>query len=114
MDQQDNSTTPKMISKPDANPILALVLTIFLLQTGHVLINGQTRKWLFNFLITFVGCILCCIPGWFILVLSVIDSYQTAERLKSGESIPENEYSQPMLYKIVKFVDKTATCSRAT
>jgi hypothetical protein len=43
----------------------------------------------------------------------VIDSYQTAERLQKNESIPENEYSQPLLYKIMKLVDNTATCSRA-
>ena len=46
--------------------------------------------------------------------LDVIErAYQTAERLKNGEAIPENEYSQPMPFKIISMVDKTATCSKA-
>ena len=114
----DNSTNtadsagPKMISKPDANPILALLLT-FVFHLGHSAINGQTRKWGFILLAGVIGSILCCLPGTFICILSLIDAYKTAERLKSGEAIPENEYSLPLLYKIVKILDKTATCSRA-
>jgi pSer/pThr/pTyr-binding forkhead associated (FHA) protein len=113
MSQQDNAATPNMISKPGANPILALLLTWFVLGIGHIVVNGQTRKWLFILIANIIGNIICCLPGIFIWVLSIIDSYQTAIRLKSGESIPENEYSMPLLYKIVKILDKTATCSRA-
>ena len=115
MNQEDpnSNTSSNMISKPDANPILALLLTFFILQLGHLVINGQTRKWGMTLLTGIIGTILCCLPGIFIAVLSCIDAYQTAERLKSGESIPENEYTQPLLYKIVKILDKTATCSKA-
>jgi len=102
-----------MISKPDANPVLALILSWFVVGTGHIIVNGQMRKWLFTLIAACIGSILCCLPGAFISILSIIDSYQTAIRLKSGESIPENEYTLPLLYKIVKFIDKTATCSRA-
>ena len=35
-----------MISKPDANPVLALVLTWFVFGLGHMIVNGQTNKWL--------------------------------------------------------------------
>lgn len=101
------------ISKPNANPILAVLLTWFVLGTGHIFINGQTRKWLFTLLAAFIGSILCCLPGLFISVLSIIDAYKTAVRLQSGESIPENEYSIALLYKIVKILDKSATCSDA-
>jgi hypothetical protein len=101
------------IQKPDANPIVAALLTAFVFMLGHLIINGQQRKWLFNLLANIIGTILCCIPGLVVFVLSVIDSYQTAERLQQGEAIGENEYSQPLLYKIVKIIDKTATCSRA-
>lgn len=44
-------------------------------------------------------------------VLRTVDAYQTAERLKKGETIGENEYTLPLLYKIVKIVDSEAICS---
>lgn len=105
---------PGTIRKPDANPIVAALLTAFVLMLGHLVINGQQRKWIFNLVANFVGTLLCCIPGLVVFVLSVVDSYQTAQRLQAGEEIGENEYTNPMLYKIVKMLDKTATCSKAT
>ncbi len=101
------------IQKPDANPVVAALLTWFVLGLGHYLINGQQRKWLYTLVAGFVGSLLCCVPGIVIGVLSIIDAYQTAQRLQSGEAIPENEYTQPLLFKIMSAVDKTATCSRA-
>ncbi len=101
------------ISKPDANPVVAALLTWLVFGIGHMVINGQQRKWLFTLIATFVGVILCVLPGMIIGILSIIDAYQTAERLHAGEAIPENEYSMPMLYKIISMVDKTATCSKA-
>ena len=59
----------------------------------------------------FIGSALCVLPGIFINVLSTVDAYQTAERLKKGETIGENEYTLPLLYKIVKIVDSEAICS---
>ena len=103
----------KLISKPDANPILALFLTLFVAHTGHVH-NGQITKWPVVSLAFVIGYFLCALPGIFILVLSVIDTYQTAVRLQSGESIHENEYSLPLLYYIVRTIDKSATCSRVS
>ncbi len=101
------------ISKPDANPIVSALLTAFVLGTGHVLINGQQRKWIYTLVVNLIGTVLCCLPGILVAVLSIIDSYQTAERLQAGEAIGENEYTQPLLFKIVSYLDKTATCSRA-
>lgn len=101
------------ISKPDANPIAAALLTWFVLGIGHIVINGQTNKWIFTLVATLIGSILCVLPGIVVGILSVIDSYQTAERLKNGETIPENEYSNVMLYKICKILDKKATCKNA-
>jgi len=109
MSQQDSSQ--KMIRKPEANPILALLISIFVYNAGHVY-NDQTTKWSVTTLFIVIGSILCLLPGLFIWVLSVIDSYQTAQRLNSGESIPENEYSFSLLYKIIQILDKSATCSR--
>ena len=102
------------ISKPDANPIVAALLTWFILGIGHVVINGQTNKWIMTLVATIIGSILCVLPGIVIAILSVIDSYQTAERLKNGESIPENEYSNELLFKICKIIDKKATFKGAS
>ncbi len=102
-----------MISKPDANPIAAAILTWFVLGIGHIVINGQTNKWLMTLVVTFIGSFLCVLPGIILGILSVIDSYQTAKRLKAGESIPENEYSNVLLFKVCKLIDKKATCKLA-
>ena len=101
------------ITKPDANPVLALILTWFVLGTGHYFINGQQRKWLYTLIAGLVGTLLCCVPGMIIGICSIIDAYQTAERLQKGETIGENEYTFPLLFKIMSKVDKEATCTRA-
>jgi hypothetical protein len=99
------------IQKPDANPAAAALLAVFF-DLGHVLVNGQQRKWLYTTLLVHAGFILCCLPGLVLRVLSVIDAYQTAERLQKGEVLGENEYTLPALFKVVAAIDKTATCSR--
>jgi len=103
-----NASVPK-ISKPGANPVLALLTGIFF-GTGHAY-NGQVSKWAVVMAIQGVGYLLCILPGLFIHVISVIDAYMTAARLEKGESIPENDYSFSLLYQIVKVIDKTATCA---
>ncbi|MCP4098513.1 MAG: hypothetical protein GY748_19975 [Planctomycetaceae bacterium] len=102
-----------MISKPDANPIAAAILTWFVFGIGHIVINGQTNKWIMTIVVTIIGSILCVLPGLVLGILSVVDSYKTAERLKAGESIPENEYSNVLLFKVCKLIDKKATCKLA-
>ncbi|HXB55077.1 MAG TPA: hypothetical protein VN461_09865 [Vicinamibacteria bacterium] len=101
------------IHKPDANPVLALVLSVLLVGLGHLVPNGQQRKFLFNLLATLAGTCACLVPGIVIAVLSIIDAYQTALRLQNGETIPENEYTFAPYFKVVKIIDKTATCSGA-
>ncbi len=101
------------IQKPDANPIVAALLTWLVFGLGHWLINGQQRKWLYTLIAVMVGMVLCCLPGVFISILSIVDAFQTAQRLQAGEAIPENEYSLPLLFKIISIVDKQATCSKA-
>ena len=104
---------PNTVHRPEVNAVVSALLTAFVFNLGHFLVNGQQRKWLMTLVACVVGTILCCVPGLVIWVLSVVDSYQTAERLRSDETIPENEYSQPWLFKIVRLIDNTATCSRA-
>ena len=96
------------ISKPDANPIIALLLTWFVFGTGHWLINGQQKKWIMILVASIIGSILCCLPGMVIGILSIIDAYKTAQKLQSGKEIDENEYSVELLYKIVKIIHKEA------
>jgi hypothetical protein len=117
MNQPNSGSNQKMVSRLDASPVLAALLTLFAFNTGHVY-NGQIgTKWPVTTLLIsigfIVGSILCGLPGLLVLVLSIIDSYQTAGRLRAGEAIAENEYSLSLLYQIVKFIDKTATCSAA-
>jgi uncharacterized membrane protein YedE/YeeE len=104
---------PATIRKPEANPIVSALVTAFVFGLGHLLINGQQRKWLYTTITSIIGSILCCVPGMVVGVLSIIDSYQTAQRLQAGEEIGENEYTNPMLFKAVRILDKTATCSKA-
>ncbi len=96
------------ITKPDANPVVALLLTWFVLGIGHLVVNGQQRKWLMTLVASFIGTLLCCVPGMVVSILSIIDAFKTAEKLKAGKSIDENEYSVELLYKIVKIIDKEA------
>ncbi len=101
------------IKKPDANPVVALLLTWFVFGLGHVIVNGQTKKWVMILVTTLIGMVLCCLPGTIISIFSIIDSYQTAARLQKGEEIDENEYTFVPLYKIVRIIDKSATCAAA-
>jgi hypothetical protein len=101
------------IHRPDANPVAALVLTWLLLGAGHLIINGQQRKWLYTLVACLAGTCACILPGIVIAIFSIVDAYQTALRLQGGETIPENEYTFVPLFKIVSMVDKTATCAAA-
>ena len=101
------------IKKPDANPVVALLLTWFAFNLGHLLVNGQQRKFIYTLIACFIGFIVCILPGIVISILSVVEAYQTAVRLQKGEEIGENEYTHPLLYKIVKLIDKEATCAQA-
>ena len=101
------------IKKPDANPVAALLISWLLVGLGHIIINGQTNKWIYITIATVIGLIMCVVPGIIVAILSMVDSYQTAVRLQKGEAIGENEYTNPMLYKICKILDKKATCKNA-
>jgi TM2 domain-containing membrane protein YozV len=96
------------ISKPDANPVVSLLLTWFVFGLGHFVINGQKRKWIMILVAWLIGSILCCLPGTVIAILSITDSYKTAQKLQAGKEIDENEYSVELLYKIVKIIHKDA------
>ena len=94
------------ISKPDANPVAACILTYFFML-GHLVINGQQKKFVMTLIAGLIGSICVC-PGIVIVVLSMIDAYKTAVKLKAGKEIDENEYSNALLFKIVKIIHKDA------
>jgi len=94
------------ISKPDANPIVAMLLTWFVFGIGHWVINGQQKKWLYTLVVSILTSCICV--GFVVAILSIIDAYKTAEKLQAGKEIDENEYSVELLYKIMKIVHKEA------
>src|SRR5260370_17344908 len=98
------------IQKADADPTIAAVVSLFF-DLGHLLTNGQQRKWVFTTIAVHVGFVLCCLPGIVLRILSVIDAYQPAHRLQTGEVLGENEYSYPLLFKLVRMLSTTPTCA---
>ena len=101
-----------MISKPDANPVVALVLTAFVFGLGHVIVNGQTNKWVWILVTSMVGSVLCCIPG-FVVHTEHLRCIQDGRKAQKRRTIEQNEYSLPLLYKMCKILDKKATCKNA-
>ena len=94
------------ISKPDANPVVAALLCLFF-NLGHLIINGQQKKWLMTLICTLVLYLTCC-GGILMVILSMMDAYKTAQKLKAGKEIDENEYSVGILFKICKIIHKDA------
>src|SRR2546421_1571981 len=83
--------TMAKISKPDANPVVAALLCL-ILNLGHLVINGQQKKWGLTLVaILVLNCTIC--GGFIVAILSIIDAYKTAVKLKAGKEIDENEYS---------------------
>ena len=102
----------KKISKPDANPVVALLLCL-ILQLGHLIINGQQKKWIMIIVCQLLGTLACCIGNPIIAILGIIEAYKTAQKLKAGREIDENEYSFAPMYKIAKFIHKDAVLVEA-
>jgi len=96
------------ISKPDANPILALILGL-IWGIGHIAPNGQKNKFIKHIILQLIGTVVCCIPGMIIAILGGIDAMKTAQKLKAGKEIDENEYSFKPYYSIAKKLNKDAT-----
>ena len=43
------------------------------------------------------------------MILGLIDSYTVAKAVEMGQQVGVNEYRVELLYKIMRFLDKTAT-----
>jgi len=98
----------KQIQNRDVNPVVALLLNIFVLPGLGDMVIGQTNKGIMVLLCGLLGMCFCCIPGCVIIILSHIDVFLCASALQRGEILLENEYKQEFLYKIVKYIDKSA------
>lgn len=96
------------ISKPDANPVVAVILTYFW-GLGHMITNGQKEKFIKCLIGLIISVVLCCVPSLPFTILSMIDAYKTAVKLKAGKEIDEHEYSYKLFYSIMKIIDKQAT-----
>ena len=95
------------ITKPDANPIIAALLSFLIPGLGDVVINGQQKKFLMILVCTIVLNITCC-GGLIMWILGIMEAYATATKLKAGKEIDENEYSVKLVYNICKIVHKEA------
>jgi TM2 domain-containing membrane protein YozV len=90
------------------NPVVPLLLNVFVLAGLGDIVLGQTKKGLTVLAFCLAGVCLCCLPGFLLVILSHIDVYMCATALQRGEPLDENEYKLELLYKIVSLVDKTA------
>lgn len=97
------------ISKPDANPVVALLLSLFVFQLGHMITNGQKEKFIKCLITWLVGYVACCLPGMILGILGAIDAYKTAIKLKAGKEVDEHEYSFKPFFSVAKIFDKQAT-----
>lgn len=98
----------KQIKNKNANPVVALLVNIFVLPGLGQMILGQSNKGIMVFLCALIGTCLCCVPGTVVVILSHVDAYLCASALQQGETLGENEYKQELLYKIVRIIDKSA------
>ena len=97
------------IKKPDANPVVALLLTWFVLGTGHLIVNGQKKKWIMSLVGCLLGIVACCVGAPIMGIMSIIEAYKTAQKLQAGREIGEHEFAFEPYYKIMKKFYKEAT-----
>lgn len=88
------------ITKPDTNPVIPALLNFFLLGGVGYLMMGQQKKGVISIIATLA---LSCVGiGAFIPFITAYDAYLLGEKLKSGQSIGENENGLEFLNAIFK------------
>lgn len=88
------------ITKPDTNPIVPAVLNLFLLGGVGYLMLGQQKKGVISIIATLA---LSCVGiGVIVPWITAYDAYLLGEKLKSGQSIGENENGLEFLNAIFK------------
>ena len=95
------------ISKPDANPVAAAILSLIIPGLGDLVINGQQKKFIMILVCYLVLWLTCC-GGLIMWISGILEAYKTAEKLKAGKEIDENEYSFKVTYTVCKIIHKEA------
>lgn len=96
------------VENKKTSPVIALVANWLVFGIlGYILI-GQTNKGIKVLIAAIIGSILCVLPGLVVAILGLVDVFQTAKAIESGEEVDENEYKNELLYKIVKNLHKEA------
>ncbi|MBN2798920.1 MAG: hypothetical protein JXX28_07205 [Deltaproteobacteria bacterium] len=90
----------EMITKPDANPILFLLLNLFVLGGLGYFLMGQKKKAIIAIVITVV--LYCFGLGFITQILFAYDAYLLAQKLQAGEQIGENQNGLSFLDAIFK------------
>lgn len=80
----------EMITKPDANPILLLILNLIVcgIPVGHFMV-GQTKKGVILLVATWVLYVVGL--GWIITLVGAYDIYLLGQKLATGAAIGQNE-----------------------
>lgn len=82
--QQPPPPTDLIPAKPDANPVVAALLSFFFPGAGQLML-GQTTK---GAIILAGAVFTCCLSGVF-NVIAAIDAYQIGTKLKDGKPVRE-------------------------
>jgi len=84
------STTQIPPSNPPKDPIIAAVLSLFLLGGAGQIYMGQQKKGI----ILIVACVLlyCLGLGWIVQLAGAYDAYVLGNKLKEGKSIGDMEF----------------------
>ena len=96
-----------VMENKNVNPIVAVLASWFLPGLGLVIL-GQGKKGWMLLATTFIATLLCCIPGWVVAIMGMIEAYKVAKAVEDGETIDEHEYKIELLYKVCKILHKEA------
>jgi TM2 domain-containing membrane protein YozV len=84
------STTTIQPANPPKDPIVAALLSLFLLGGVGQLFLGQTKK---GIIIIVASVVLYCLAlGWVVQLLGAWDAYKIAEKLKAGQPVGDMEF----------------------
>jgi len=84
------STTTIQPSNPPKDPVIAAVLSLFLLGGVGQIYLGQQKK---GIILIVTSIVLYCIGmGWVIQLVGAYDAYVIGNKLKAGQSVGDMEF----------------------
>ena len=84
------STTQIPPSSPPKDPIIAAVLSLFLLGGVGQIYLGQQKKGIILIVVTIL--LYCLALGWIVQVAGAYDAYVIGNKLKEGKSVGDMEF----------------------